>query len=94
MVNMGEKLKNLRKARNLSQSALAEALLVTKSMISAYETSVRMPSYDVLLKISHFFNVSTDYLLGCSREDVLDVSKLTEEQKQILRSLVREFQGE
>ena len=43
MVDFGEKVRALREARGLSQVQFAELLGVTKGMISAYETSVRMP---------------------------------------------------
>lgn len=52
MVDFGEKVRALREARGLSQVQFAELLGVTKGMISAYETSVRMPSYKVLIRIA------------------------------------------
>ena len=52
MVDFGEKVRALREGRGLSQVQLAELLGVTKGIISAYETSVRMPSYKVLIRIS------------------------------------------
>ena len=64
MVDFGEKVRALREAKGLSQVQFAELLGVTKGMISAYETSVRMPSYKVLIRIARLFGVSTDYLLG------------------------------
>ena len=64
MVDFGEKLKLLRKRSGLSQEQLAQRLGVTKGMVSSYETSMRMPSYPVLLKIAQLFHVSTDVLLG------------------------------
>ena len=38
--------------QNFTQAQLAQRLGVTKSVISAYETGLRMPSYDVLISIS------------------------------------------
>ena len=67
MVDFGDRLKELRKRSKLSQEQLARQLGITKGMISSYETSMRMPSYHILLKISFLFNVSTDYLLGKHR---------------------------
>ena len=52
MVDFGEKVRALREAKGLSQVQFAELLGVTKGMISAYETSVRMPSYKVLIRIA------------------------------------------
>ena len=55
MVNFGDRLKELRKRSKLSQEQLARQLGITKGMISSYETSMRMPSYHILLKIRRIF---------------------------------------
>ena len=91
MVDFGNKLKELRTGRGLSQDQLAKRLSITKSMVSAYENSIRLPSYDVLTKIVLFFNVSTDYLLGFNKRKFLDTTGLTEEQIKLLSILIDEF---
>lgn len=65
---IGKKLINLRKSVGESQKDLGKVLGVTTSMVGMYETDVRNPSYDVLLKIANHFGVSTDYLLGREKE--------------------------
>ena len=61
---IGERIRELRKGRSLTQDILAQRLSVTKSVVSGYENSATYPSYDVLLGIADIFNVTTDYLLG------------------------------
>ena len=51
-MEFGDKLKKLRTARGLNQTALAERLGVRKSIISAYESQMRMPSLEMLVKIA------------------------------------------
>jgi transcriptional regulator with XRE-family HTH domain len=60
-------------------------------MISAYENSVRSPSYDVLIKIALFFNVSMDYFFGFDKRRFLDTTELNEEQLEILARLIDRF---
>jgi len=91
MVDFGDKLKALRTAKALSQEQLAKKLHITKSMISAYENSVRLPSYDVLIKIALFFNVSFDYLFGFDKRQFLDTTELSENQIKALSILIDEF---
>ena len=91
MVDFGDRLKELRKRSNLSQEQLAQQLGITKGMISSYETSMRMPSYHILLKISLLFNVSTDYLLGKNANDMLNISDLSEKQKAIICEIINQF---
>ena len=93
MVDFGDRLKELRKRSNLSQEQLAQQLGITKGMISSYETSMRMPSYHILLKISFLFNVSTDYLLGKNANDMLNISDLNEKQKAIICEIINQFRA-
>ena len=58
MVDFGNTLKTLRLRENMTQAQLAQKLGLTKSVISAYETGLRLPSYDVLIHISKIFKVS------------------------------------
>lgn len=60
----GKRIVALRKERNLSQRELADKLGISRSALSLYEIEKREPDTDTLLKISNFFSVTTDYLLG------------------------------
>lgn len=88
MVDFGMRLRALRQSRNLTQKQLADQLRLTKSVISAYETDLRLPSYDILIKISSIFGVTTDYLLGANHEQLVDVSELNEEDRQMVIQLI------
>ena len=91
MVDFGDKLRQMRTSKGLSQGQLGKKLNITKSMISAYENAIRLPSYDVLTKIALFFNVSIDYLFGFSKRQFLDTTDLSENQIAILSQLIDEF---
>ena len=58
-------LKNLRSKTDKKQSEIADYLDISVQSYSAYENG-REPNYDNLIKLSEYFNVSTDYLLGIS----------------------------
>ena len=88
MMNLGIRIRNLRRQSNLTQSQLAARLGLTKSVISAYENDLRLPSYDTLITIARIFKVSTDYLLGVKSKDGLDLSGLTEEEIKAITKLV------
>ena len=89
MVDFGNNLKTLRLQNGLTQAQVAQKLGVTKSVISAYETGLRLPSYDILINISRIFKVSTDYLLGLDNIREIDLSGLTEEEIQALLNLIK-----
>ena len=67
------RLKELRKQRNLTQLKLAMDLNLSQNTISRYETGEREASYNELIKIADYFNVSVDYLL--ERTNVPDINK-------------------
>ena len=89
MVDFGNNLKTLRLQNGLTQVQVAQKLGVTKSVISAYETGIRLPSYDILINISRIFKVSTDYLLGLENIREIDLSGLTVEEIQALLNLIK-----
>ncbi len=91
MLDFGKRIKQLRKQKQLTQEQLAKRLWVTKSIISAYESGSRFPSLDILINLAYTLNVSTDYLLGVNKRQLLDVSDLTDYQIEILRKLIFEF---
>ena len=91
MVKFGERLKAARTAKHMSQQALADKLGVTKSLISGYEQDLRLPSLDMLVKISREFGVSSDYLLSLDRQKTINVEALTDRQIAIISDMVNEF---
>lgn len=76
----GEVIYDLRKSMNLSQVDVAKKLGVSKQTISNWENNNILPSIEMLIKISVFFSVSTDYLLELDNRRFLEVSGLTLEQ--------------
>ena len=60
----GKKLKELRLDKALSQRGLGNELGFCNQTISVWESGAREPDLDSLLKISNFFDVSIDSLLG------------------------------
>lgn len=58
------RLKNLRKARKISQLKLALDLSMNQNTISRYENMQRQADYETLIKFADYFGVTLDYLLG------------------------------
>jgi transcriptional regulator with XRE-family HTH domain len=63
-LTFGEKLKALREIKNLKQDELSKLLNIDRSTIGKWENDTSRPDFMKLLKISEYFGVSTDYLLG------------------------------
>ena len=62
------RLKELRIEKKLSQKTLAEVLGTTNSIICDWECGRTEPSIEMIIKLSMYFEVSSDYLLGLEDE--------------------------
>lgn len=60
------RIKELRKERNLTQIQLSEILEIDQTTVSKWELGKAFPDSQTLKKLSAFFDVSIDYLLGNS----------------------------
>ena len=60
----GSRLREVRKAKGLTQEKLGELIGVGKSAICCYEKETRNPTLEAIIEMIHVFGVSADYLLG------------------------------
>lgn len=59
---VGERIKNLRQEKKMSQQELADAINVACSTVSMYENGERIPRDQIKLAIANLFGVTVDYL--------------------------------
>lgn len=60
----GQKLKELRNEKQLTQAQIAVIFKVSKTTICQWETSKQEPSLEDIVEIAKYFKVTADYLLG------------------------------
>lgn len=60
-------LKQIRSSSNMSQELLANKMGVSRTTVTMWETGGSQPDHDSLIRLSDFFNVSIDYLIGHER---------------------------
>lgn len=65
---LSRRLKKLRKEKQINQKDLAKKLNLSPSTIAMYETKKRKPDSEILERMSNYFDVSIDYLLGLTNE--------------------------
>ncbi len=74
---MEEKLlRKLRESKKLTQADVASALEIERSTYTKYESGKSKPDSEMLIKISDFFGVSVDYLLGRSNTQNFNETKI------------------
>ena len=87
----GDQIKNLRLSKCLNQVEMAKILGVTKQSVSNWENENIMPSVDMFIKLSQFFNVSTDYLLGLTEKHALNTEGLSEIQIAHIQNIINDI---
>lgn len=81
---MGNRIRQLREKRGLTQETLAIELEITQQQLSKYEKDIESVKVETLKKTAAYFNVTTDYLLEISdiKRDMvgaIEMSKTLEE---------------
>ena len=76
---LSKRIYELRLSFGWTQVQLAQKLGVTKQTVSNWENDNIQPSIDMLIKLSNIFNVSTDYLLGLTPTNSINVDGLPTE---------------
>ena len=82
-----DRIKALREARGWTQAELARRMNITRNGVNSWEQGLSMPSPACLVDLAKLFSVSTDYLLGVERLEMVNVTGLNEEDIAILARL-------
>ena len=91
-MNIGAKILELRKLKNIKQEELAAELGVTAAAVSKWENGYTLPDILMLCALADYFQVTTDELLGRVQEwKYAVIAAQTEELGQQIASLLREF---
>lgn len=72
-LEIGSKIKTLRKSKKLTQFQLADALNITRASISNYELGRRTPHLAELKRIGEYFGVGLDYFGVASTDEIFDL---------------------
>jgi len=82
-INLGK----LRREKGLSQRQAAAELGVSQALLSHYENDSREPRLDFVIKICDYYAVTTDYMLGRTRERGDVATKLSAQINEIIDSI-------
>jgi transcriptional regulator with XRE-family HTH domain len=90
---LSSRIYELRTSFGLTQVQLAEKLNVTKQTVSNWENDNIQPSIDMLIKLSKVFNVSTDYLLGLTPKNYVNVDGLPSEFVAHIAQIIEDYKN-
>lgn len=72
----GDRLKELRKERNLTQEDIGKLCDAAKNTVSNWENNITQPPFDTVKKLAQYFSVTIDYLLNFTQDDADNMKKL------------------
>lgn len=88
MIMIADRIKNIREQSHLTQSELARRLGISRAGVNAWEMGISIPSTRYVMELADLFHVSADYILGMDSSTTVDISGLTEEDKELVLSVV------
>lgn len=88
---LSDRIKQLREQAGLSQSELARRLDVTRSSVNAWEMGLSAPTTQYIVAMAKMFHVSSDFLLGLSKEQCLVLDGYTPQEIELLYQLTAYF---
>ena len=91
IMGLSERIRTLRQIKNISQSKLAEHLGLTKGAVNAWESDSTQPTLIYVMKLSKYFNVTSDYLLGLTNQKMINVDGLTDKQISTLNDIIADI---
>lgn len=89
-MDLGEKLFELRKKKNLSQEEVAERLNVTRQTVSKWETNQSTPDFDKIVPLCELFEISTEELLKGKKEDAEEKKEINYEEAKETKILTKQ----
>ncbi|MBD7894589.1 MULTISPECIES: helix-turn-helix domain-containing protein [Limosilactobacillus] len=85
-MSTGQIIKDLRKEKRITQTDLANGVHVTQQTVTAWESGRAIPNANTLNALANYFNVSSDYLLGRTKERNSN-KEMSENQKLVAYSI-------
>ena len=80
-------LSKLRHEKGLSQRQAAAEFGISQALLSHYETGAREPKLDFIVRVCDYYNVTTDFILGRTKERGDGASRLSVQINDILDTL-------
>ncbi|MBQ8357830.1 MAG: helix-turn-helix transcriptional regulator [Clostridia bacterium] len=88
LYNIADRIKYLRDKAGMKQIELAKRLGISRSAVNSWEMSLSTPSIANIIEMTQIFHVSADYLLSLSEPLMVDISMLSDEEKEIVLRLI------
>ena len=91
MINIADKIRYLRDKVGMTQSDLAKRLGISRSAVNSWEMSLSTPSLANIIEMKEIFHVSVDYILSLEDRITVDITDLSNEERELVVRLISCF---
>lgn len=91
ILNVADRIRYLRDKSGMTQTDLAKKLGISRSAVNSWEMSLSMPSLANIVEMSQIFHIDVDYILSTSDKITVDISDLSNDEREIVIRLVECF---
>lgn len=88
ILKIADRIKYLRDKVGMTQTDLAKRLGISRSAVNSWEMSLSTPSLSNIVEMTKIFHVSADFLLASDDKMTVDISELSNEEREIILRLV------
>lgn len=88
VLKIADRIKYLRDKVGMTQTDLAKRLGISRSAVNSWEMSLSTPSLSNIVEMTKIFHVSADFLLASDDKMTVDISELSNEEREIILRLV------
>ena len=91
VINIADKIRYLRDKVGMTQSDLAKRLGISRSAVNSWEMSLSTPSLANIIEMKEIFHVSVDYMLSLEDRITVDITDLSNEERELVVRLISCF---
>lgn len=91
MHTLADRIRRLREKNDMTQAELARKVGLTRSGVNGWEMGLVVPSTVNVVELSKIFHVTTDYILGLAEDESINLTGLSEKEKEVVYSIVERF---
>ena len=86
--NLYQRIADMRKALDITQTQLAKKLGVTRSAVNAWEMGLSTPQLKHVIAMAEIFHTTVDGLLSSSAQTIVDISDLSEQEQETVLNMI------
>ncbi len=88
VLKIADRIKYLRDKVGMTQTDLAKRLGISRSAVNSWEMSLSTPSLSNIVEMTKIFHVSADFLLTSDDKMTVDISDLSNEEREVILRLI------